>query len=176
MEQVIVTAIVGAFAALGTHVLTLDATRAKLRRELEVELDKDRRARRATAYAELWKRLEPLSIYAPPHQVDGGTLRQLSASLREWYYQIGGMYLTERARAAYFSLQDHLQDCGDEVLRPADRRFKQGTAAHEFIAIGDGDQQRDAAFIALFKCGSVLRSQVAEDLKTRSGLLDDSVD
>jgi hypothetical protein len=176
VDQVIVTAVVGAFAALGTHVLTLEATRAKLRRELEVELDKDRRARRAAAYTELWKRLEPLSIYAPPHQVDGGTLRQLSTSLREWYYQIGGMYLTADARAYYFALQDRLQQCGDEVLRPADRRFKQGAAPRDFIRVDAALDDRDQAFLALFRCGSDLRSQVAADLKTRSGLLDDSVD
>jgi hypothetical protein len=99
----------------------------KYRKTLESEFDKDLRKLRIDAYMDLWKRLEPLAFYAPPGPVTYQTLTDLAASLRQWYYEVGGLFLSSHApggdgllqrsrtaeggsRAPYFVLQETLRD------------------------------------------------------------------
>jgi hypothetical protein len=81
----------------------------KIRKELEGEYDKDLRGKRRDAYAALWKILQPLAKYSPPAPVTPELLKQLSADLRQWYFEVGGLYMSANARDAYFALQDELQ-------------------------------------------------------------------
>lgn len=175
-----VSVLIGALSAIGTHVLTLEATRSRMRRELEHEADRELRGQRRAAYVELWKRLEALSLYAPPHQVDAGTLLRLSAGLRDWYYTVGGVFLTEAAKQRYFALQDLLQvhATRPEPIRPADRRYRQkpittgadGPGRYEVVG-GGPMSEADQVFFALFDAASALRSQVAADLDSRAPLM-----
>jgi hypothetical protein len=172
VEAIVINALVGAFAALGTHVLAREALRDRLRRELEVELDRDLRTERRKAYCDLWKRLEPLAIYAPKHQLDGTSLRALSAELTEWYYEVGGVYLTETAKGLYFTLQDLLQIERTGVVRAADRRFQRDPKnVRGLVALGTPPAEHDKAYFELFRAASDLRSCVARELNSRAPLI-----
>src|SRR5262245_64313805 len=80
----------------------------KVRKDLEAEYDKDLRAKRRDAYAALWKLLQPLAKYSPPPPTTAEPLKQLSAELRQWYFEVGGLYMSGKTRDAYFALQEEL--------------------------------------------------------------------
>lgn len=78
----------------------------KIREELVSKYDQDLRTERVKQYALLWQATEPLAKYAPPGPVTVASLRELATVLRKWYFSGGGMFLSDRARDAYFALQD----------------------------------------------------------------------
>jgi hypothetical protein len=90
----------------------------KFRKDLETEYDKDLRNDRKTTYKELWKLLEPLAFYVPPEPVTYQLIRNLMETLRQWYYRIGGIFLSENSRDAYFALMDELQQTLEENSLP----------------------------------------------------------
>jgi hypothetical protein len=110
----LVTTVLG--AALGLVTGALLALLAS-RQRLEVEYDIDLRKHRIEAYQALWKILEPLAYYSPPSAVTYAVARDLSQALRSWYFEVGGLFLSEESREAYFDLQKGL---GFVVKEPLD--------------------------------------------------------
>ena len=51
---------------------------------------------------------EFLAKYSPPEEVNLFHLQTVSNQLRQWYFEIGGMFLTEKSRTPYFALQELL--------------------------------------------------------------------
>jgi hypothetical protein len=82
-------------------------TAYKSRKALESEYDIDLRKARIEVYKELWSALELLAKYSPPG-FSRGSVEQLSVTLRRWYFERGGIFLSKRARNAYFDLQEAL--------------------------------------------------------------------
>ena len=78
------------------------------RQRLEVEYDIALRTQRIEAYQALWKILEPLAYYAPSSAVTHALARELAEALRSWYFEVGGLFLSEASREAYFDLQKGL--------------------------------------------------------------------
>jgi hypothetical protein len=112
--------------ALISGVATYFGTRSKLR----LDYDADLRKRRIEAYADLWRRLEPLAKYAQTPSFSEGQARLFAESLRTWYFEKGGLFLSTTARGDYFALQDLLahivegwgwEPSGQENLLPAAR-------------------------------------------------------
>jgi hypothetical protein len=101
--------IIGIAGALLGAVTTYLVAVLKLRRELEYKYDTDLRDKRIPQYLELWKLLEDLAKYARPKQLIFDDLHKLSASLRQWYFERGGLYLSEKSRDRYFALQDAIK-------------------------------------------------------------------
>jgi len=100
-----VTTVLGAGLGLLTGaVLALLASRQRL----EVEYDIQLRNHRIEAYQALWKILEPLAYYVPPSAVTHVVATDLSKALRTWYFEVGGLFLSEASRDAYFDLQKGL--------------------------------------------------------------------
>jgi hypothetical protein len=140
-------------ASILTGLVTAYFTSRKVREDLEAKYDTDLRDRRLKVYAELWKLLEPLAKYSPPGPVTPRVLGQLSRALRSWYFDTGGLYLSEPARDAYFALQGAL-----------------------VAAVGTGEAEIDVeldpdAFEAIRKAGSDLRTHLAGDIGTRRRLM-----
>jgi hypothetical protein len=100
----------------------------KVRKELEAEYDKDLRAKRRDAYAALWKLLQPLAIYSPPGPVSPESMKQLSVELRQWYYEVGGLYLSANTRDAFFALQDELTAQGATAEKAREKGSRLRTA------------------------------------------------
>jgi len=97
----LVTLVVG---ALLSGVATYIGTRSKLR----FDYDADLRQRRIDAYADLWRRLEPLAKYVRTPSFTPVDADNLAASLRNWYFRTGGLFLSATARGDYFALQGAL--------------------------------------------------------------------
>ena len=113
-----VTTVLGAGLGLLTGVvLALLGSRQRL----EVEYDIELRKHRIEAYQALWKILEPLAYYSPPSAVTYAVARDLSQALRSWYFEVGGLFLSERSREAYFDLQKGL---GGVIKEPLDARYR----------------------------------------------------
>jgi hypothetical protein len=107
------------------------------------------RALRVTPYTELWKLLKPLARYDLPQPITIPLLTELSIALRDWYFDTGGLFLSEAARTPYFALK--------ETIRLISKRVRQ-----------DGiEQLRNEEIAIVLAAASTLRTHLAKDLGTR---------
>jgi hypothetical protein len=113
MSELVTTVLGAGLGLLTGAVLAMLASRQRL----EVEYDIELRKHRIEAYQALWKILEPLAYYSPPLGVTYAVARDLSQALRSWYFEVGGLFLSERSREAYFDLQKGL---GGVIKEPID--------------------------------------------------------
>jgi len=97
----IITAIGAFIGALISHFLTE-------RRSLDLAIYK----RREEAYKELWKHTAHIPKWPPREDLKFPELRAFSEELRHWYFEIGGVYLSDSARRAYGNLQEALNSPG----------------------------------------------------------------
>ncbi len=74
------------------------------RRGLDLALYKQR----GEAYKPLWEKTSLLSRWPQRTGVTYSQLQSFSEELRNWYYLVGGMHLSDSARKAYGSLQEAL--------------------------------------------------------------------
>jgi hypothetical protein len=136
-------------AVLGalTGILT---TSWKARKDLESEYDISLRKDRTEVYRDLWKRLETLAFYAAPSVTyeDAG---KLTRSLRQWYFQQGGLFLSEGTREPYFDVQKALEGILDQERET------------------DGAELDEASLRLLRELASRLRTSMTEDVETRVG-------
>jgi hypothetical protein len=130
-------------------------TRRRVLAELEGRYDAELRDSRLRVYPELWAALEPLAKYArePPGRPRRNEIEELARSLRRWYFEKGGLYLSAESREAYFQLQDALT----AVIES--ERWNAGARSSEAI-----DSQ---TFDALRQIGSWLRTTLTYDVGTR---------
>lgn len=105
-EKLIVSIVSGLVGASITYLFAI----LKLRKELEIKYDTDLREKRIPQYLELWKLLEALAKYARPKQLTIDDLHKLTASLRQWYFEKGGLFLSDRSRDTYFGLQEAIKE------------------------------------------------------------------
>lgn len=91
----------------------------KIRKELIAEYDRDLRTERVKHYKELWAATELLAKYSPPEALTKQSFEQLAATLRLWYFEGGGIFLSDRARDAYFAFQDSIVKALTTTGRPA---------------------------------------------------------
>jgi hypothetical protein len=111
------------------------------------EIDIDLRTKRIGVYEELWKSTAILPKWPKATGVTYEHLLLFSESLRTWYFQKGGMYLSlSTQKKAYSPLQDALA----EVLR-----------AHKSGPVSDGDYE------TIRSCCSTLRTALAGDIESR---------
>lgn len=111
------------------------------------EVDLDLRKRRIEVYGELWKYTALLPKWPRAEDVTYEQLRTLSENLRQWYYEVGGMYLS---RTAHNEAYGPLQGAIAKVL---------GGGGSGPLSVADYESVRQ-------KC-SVLRSQLAADIESR---------
>jgi len=131
MDSTIVIAIItGLFGIVSGVTLAYLGAVLKFQKDLEAEYDKDLRNRRIEVYKELWKPLQLLARYDRPEPLTPQNLEKLSVEMRRWYFEIGGLYLSEETRKTYFDLKQAIQrltetakHSADEVLDQPDSKF-----------------------------------------------------
>jgi len=121
----------------------------KFRKDLEARYDQDLHQERLRAYNELWKRLEILTPHAPPKALTPETLRDLLVSLRQWYFELGGIYMSDKSRPTCIKLKSEIQ----HILTKQNLQ--------EDIEVNAEDRER------LQQEASRLRAQLAGDIGTR---------
>ena len=146
MTTEVVASVVGGAVALISGIAL--ALYGSLKR-LEVEYDIALRNHRIGAYQALWKILQPLAYYSPPSAVTYGVARDLSRALRSWYFEVGGLFLSEQTREAYFDLQKGLGGVNKEPVE------------HDHLPVGD------KVFERLRGTASTLRTATTQDVATR---------
>jgi hypothetical protein len=130
--------------------LTYFTSRSQLYIQAEHAYDRALRDLRITHYQALFHLMGSLPrqrlVIETPRRAD---LHKLRGQLHNWYFseQAGGMFLSQKARVAYFSLQNELRTIVDRV-----------TDDDQLI----GDQES----AMLRKAASDLRHQLTEDLGT----------
>jgi hypothetical protein len=92
----------------------------KIRKELVAQYDRDLRTERVKHYKDLWAATELLAKYSPPEPITKQGLEQLAATLRHWYFSGGGIFLSDRARDAYFAFQDSIVAALAKIGKQAD--------------------------------------------------------
>jgi hypothetical protein len=154
MSDAIVAVIGLVGAASAATIAAYAGTKHRIRAELEGQYDAELRNSRLGVYHALWRALEPLAKYArePLGYPKREEINKLSASLRRWYFQKGGLYLSAESRQAYFDLQEALT-----VVVTSER-----WAATDVAAEVDED-----TFEALRQLGSWLRTTLTYDIGTR---------
>ena len=134
-------------SAIITHL----STRAKIRLDLAAEYDKKLQESRLETYKELWAMLEPLARYGRDELVTYAVIRSISDKTRIWYFQRGGIFLTERSRKPYFKWKEVMQpvlDARDSTNQPD-------------LAI---DPKQLELIVA---AGSALRTALSDDIGTK---------
>jgi len=101
--------ITGLIGVASGAILTYIGAILKFRKDLEAEYDKDLRTRRLTAYEKLWGHLQLLARYDRPKPLTPQTLQELSVAMRRWYFEEGGLYLSDKSRQTYFDLKRAIQ-------------------------------------------------------------------
>jgi hypothetical protein len=91
-------------------VTTYVAAILKFRKDLEARYDRELHEARIRAHTEFWKRQEPLTPHAPPKPLTRQTLFDLLVSLRQWYYEEGGIYMSDKSRPACIDLKNDIWD------------------------------------------------------------------
>jgi hypothetical protein len=147
MSELVTTLVGLAVGSLGTYF----GIQWKVRAELAGDYDKSLRDARVKVYQELWSSLQPLAKYARPGPVTYQTIAQMAGELRGWYFEKGGLYFSERARDAYFLLQEALA----EALK------------NRPVTTTPQTELESLAFETLRQRGSALRTAMAADVGTR---------
>jgi len=139
----IVTAVGGIIVATIAGILSYRSARWNLRRDLEVEL----RRERLEAFKALWAMLEPLGQVGSPGPVAApARLKGLSQELRHWYFTQGGMFLSDKSNEAYFNFLNAIQSAIDRTIDE-----NQPLAADEFREITEAARMLRASLRDSFK-------------------------
>ena len=150
MPDTFQSVMIGGVAGLVSAVITHFSTRAKVRLDLAAVYDKELQENRLAVYKKLWAMLEQLSRYGRTQPVTNAVLRGISDQTRSWYFQEGGIYLTERSRDPYFEWKKAMQPALDE-----------GVGADPNAEV-DPEQLK-----LIIDSGSTLRTALSDDIGTK---------
>ena len=115
--------------------------------EKRTKVDENLRNTRIAVYKILWKMMELLPKWPKSTDVTYEKLNNFSVELKDWYFNEGGMFLSEQARKAYGNLQ--------EAVSNVVGKGKEGTVTDDEYNLVRG------------KCG-LLRTEITKDLQSRS--------
>ena len=139
----------GALSAVVSALLTYLSISVQVRKDLEAKYDIDLRNQRLNVYKELWQLLEPLAKYARPGPFTSSVAEGLLQVLRRWYFETGGLFMSENTRNAYFALMDNLRTFAEDHSRSAE------------VPLCESELE------LLLANGSTLRTNMAQDVGSR---------
>ncbi len=119
-----------------------------------IDLDEVTRQARVLEYKKLWTLTGELPRYPPAEKLNYEELHTLSENFRAWYFQDGGIYLSEKSREMYFLAQKTLL------------KYPQKTGAlSPFDVEGNYDKNSDYEYVR--QKLSDLRTQLTKDIGSR---------
>jgi hypothetical protein len=153
MPAALLSLLTGLISGAITAVVTYYSTYARARLDLTVEYDKDLRTSRLQTYKDLWRRLKPLARYTAERPLSYRIAKDTSEDMRNWYFDVGGIYLSRESRGPYFAVKKALQqiiDDRDLAQRPDDgvdpqvakRVYRKGTALREELSNDIGTRRQ----------------------------------
>lgn len=151
MSDTLTSVAIGGVAGLVSAVITHWSTRAKIRLDLAAAYDKELQEKRRDVYEKLWALLAPLAKYGREKPVTYAVIDSISSQSRDWYFKVGGIYLTESSRPPYFHWKEQLQHVLD-------------TPGREALA---NSPIPPAQLEALVQAGSALRTSLSDDIGTK---------
>lgn len=158
MSEAALSLITGLISGLVSAVITFFVTRAKVRLDLTAEYDRKLRSERLDAYRDLFKRLKPLARYSAEKPLTYKVIRDTSEDLRDWYFDVGGIYLSKASRTPYFHLKCLMQNVIDkDKFKEIDP--KNDELVKEFKSLTD----------EVLEEGKRLRLYLTNDIGTRRG-------
>jgi hypothetical protein len=158
MNEAALSLITGLVSGLVSAVITFFVTRAKVRLDLTAEYDRKLRSERLDAYRDLFKRLKPLARYSPEKPLTYKIIRDTSEDLRDWYFDVGGIYLSKQSRHPYFHLKCLMQKIIDQ------EKFKEIDPNDECLV-----KEFKALTGEILEEGKSLRLYLTNDIGTRRG-------
>ena len=118
--QVLSAIIAGAVSLLISTVVAAWSQRKKLESDYDAAL----RTERLTEYRKLWQIMEPIGWYGK-HEITSETAKKLLADIDHWYFEGGGLFLSDvsyqsfeelqRALDRYDGMPEHLQPVGSKL-------------------------------------------------------------
>ena len=103
----ITAAVITGFASLFTGgVVTYVLARKKTLDDFRANFETALRLERREDYRNLWRLTGLLPKYARTEPISFLRLQEFAVELRNWYFDTGGIVLSEASRDAYFGLQD----------------------------------------------------------------------
>jgi hypothetical protein len=132
-----------AFALISALILALVNSAISARAGIDEYL----RAQRLELYPPLWNATAAISRW-PRVDINWDALKQLHGQLRSWYYEKGGLFLSESARKRYGDVQELIETLLSHTKEPA-----------SLLAVD--------AYTDLMETASAMRTALAEDLDTR---------
>jgi hypothetical protein len=120
-------------------------------------VDLDLRAHRIKAYEALWKMTSVLPRWPRAKELTYRQLKEFSADMRVWYFEVGGLYLSERSMRSYNDLQEKIWSILDEIAEPDLDRIVQGSERRDLGSHYDSIR---------LKC-SKLRTSLTSDVLSR---------
>ena len=104
------------------------AARAQ-RSKLESDYDAALRAERLAEYRKLWQLMEPIGWYGK-HEITSETVKKLLADLDHWYFEGGGLFLSDISYQSFEELLRALDkyDGAPEHLRPVGSKLRTALA------------------------------------------------
>ncbi len=151
MNNTLLSLLTGLVSGAITAVVTYFATLSKARLDLTIQYDKVLHENRLAAYTALWPLLKPLAPYSPEKPITYHIVKDTSEKMRDWYFDVGGIFLSSESRGPYFDLKDDMKKIIDDpVLK------------------GETDRPLDEELLKpLHRHGRALREALSNDIGTR---------
>jgi hypothetical protein len=158
---IFVPIIVGLIAAIGGIYGGIRKERSDRRmqiaahkQKLEQEYDITLRTKRIEAYKALWSCLYLLRFFSRPKMIDRTGIEYLTTRLTYWYYNEGGIFLTEASQKAYTSLMEMLKEY-------CEKHSDDKSIADDYM------KQEKSEYHKIRKAASVFRTILCKDVGTR---------
>jgi len=99
-ESLLVSLVAGGFSGTITAIVGYYTVSRKIEKETRAKVDLDLRTRRIDAYRELWYLTRAFSETRVNSEYEKKTTGKLVASLSKWYFEEGGIFLSETSQKA----------------------------------------------------------------------------
>lgn len=156
MNEAAISLVAGLISGLVSAVITFFVTREKVRLDLAAEYDRQLRSERLDAYRDLFKRMKPLARYSAEKPLTYKIIRETAEDMRDWYFDVGGIYLSKESREPYFELKSLMQEVieHEEYKDPQDQKTRAAL---------------DVLLKTIVKKSSDVRTLLTNDIGTRKG-------